>query len=89
VAYADPLLSAAGLQGDRIGDAAAFFGLSHGQLHLLVCACHHGGTVEPSAAAEYVRALARVAATPARTALVTGFAVSMGLATILAFVTLF
>jgi hypothetical protein len=84
VAYADPVLRVAGLQGDRIGDAAAFFGLSHGQLHLLVCSCHHGGTVEPSAAAEYVRALARGAAAPTTAALVTGFAVSAGLATILA-----
>ena len=37
VAYDDPLLRAAGLRGDTIGDAAEFFGLSHAQLHYLVC----------------------------------------------------
>src|SRR5688500_15401802 len=59
VAYADPVLRAAGLQGDRIGDAAAFFGLSHGQLHLLVCSCHHGRTVERLTMAAHPRGLAR------------------------------
>jgi hypothetical protein len=31
VAYADPVLRAAGLRGDTIGDAAGFFGLSQAQ----------------------------------------------------------
>ena len=48
VAYEDPLLRAAGLRGDTIGDAADFFGLSHAQLHHLVCYCHHGSTMSPS-----------------------------------------
>jgi hypothetical protein len=57
VAYADPVLRAAGLRGDTIGDAAAFFGLSHAQLHHLVCSCHHGLTLEPPATAAEVHAL--------------------------------
>src|SRR3954453_7484766 len=59
VAYADPVLRAAGLAGDTVGDAAAFFGLSHGQLHDLLCFCHHGETVSASTAASQVRAFAR------------------------------
>ena len=57
VAYEDPVLRAAGLGGDTIGDAAAFFGLSHAQLHHLVCYCHHGLTLDPRATAAEVRAL--------------------------------
>jgi hypothetical protein len=49
VAFADPVLRVGGLQGDRIGDAAEFFGLSHRQLHRLVCSCHHGATLAPFA----------------------------------------
>jgi len=59
VAYADPVLRAAGLAGDTVGDAAGFFGLSHGQLHDLLCFCHHGGTVAASTAASQVRTFAR------------------------------
>ena len=57
VAYADPVLRAAGLGGDTIGDAAAFFGLSHAQLHHLVCGCRHGLTLEPPVTAVELRAL--------------------------------
>jgi hypothetical protein len=57
VAYEDPMLRAAGLRGDTIGDAAAFFGLSHAQLHHLVCYCHYGLTMDPQATAAQVRAL--------------------------------
>jgi hypothetical protein len=57
VAYADPVLRAAGLRGDTIGAAAAFFGLSHAQLHHLVCYCHYGLTMDPQATAAQVRAL--------------------------------
>jgi hypothetical protein len=59
VAYTDPMLRAAGLQGDRVGDAAEFFGLSHWQLHHLVCSCHHGRTVERLPMAAHLRGLAR------------------------------
>jgi hypothetical protein len=57
VAYEDPVLRAAGLRGDTIGDAAEFFGLSHAQLHHLVCYCHYGLTMDPQAAAAQVRGL--------------------------------
>ena len=59
VAYEDPLLRAAGLRGDTIGDAAEFFELSHAQLHHLVCFCHHGLTMDPQATAAEVRGLTR------------------------------
>jgi hypothetical protein len=59
VAYEDPVLRAAGLRGDTVGDAAAFFGLSHAQLHHLVCCCHHGLTMDPRATAAEVRAVTR------------------------------
>src|SRR3954470_1643783 len=55
VAYADPVLRAAGLE----GDAAEFFDLSHEQLHDLLCFCHHGGTVSASTESAQVRAFAR------------------------------
>jgi hypothetical protein len=57
VAYADPVLRAAGLGGDTIGAAAAFFGLSQAQLHHLVCGCRHGPTLEPQVTAAELRAL--------------------------------
>jgi hypothetical protein len=57
VAYQDPVLRAAGLRGDTIGDAAVFFGLSHAQLHHLVCSCQHGPTLEPQVTAVELRAL--------------------------------
>jgi hypothetical protein len=59
VAYADPVLRAAGLEGDTVGDAAEFFDLSHEQLNDLLCFCHHGGTVSASTASAQVRAFAR------------------------------
>jgi hypothetical protein len=59
VAHEDPVLRAAGLRGDTIGDAAAFFGLSHAQLHHLVCYCHHGLTMDPQVTAAEVCALTR------------------------------
>ncbi|WP_168879013.1 hypothetical protein [Rhizobium sp. P28RR-XV] len=57
VAFADPVLRAAGLAGDSYGEIRQFFGLSHNQLHRLVCYCHFGATVNASAAAKNVRAL--------------------------------
>jgi hypothetical protein len=47
VAYADPVLRAAGLAGDTIGDAVEFFGLSRAKLHDVLCYCHHGLTMDP------------------------------------------
>jgi hypothetical protein len=59
VAFEDPVLRAEGLRGDRVGDAVEFFGLSHGQLHLMVCYCHQGRTISPLAMAARLRSIAR------------------------------
>ena len=58
VAFDDPVLRSAGLASDRFGEVARFFGLSHWQLHDVVCNCHFGETV----AAEVVAARVRLAA---------------------------
>ena len=50
---------AAGLRGDRVGDAVEFFDLSHGEVHRLVCYCHHGRTVSSGTVAARVRMMAR------------------------------
>jgi hypothetical protein len=59
VAFEDPMLRAAGLRGDRVGDAVGFFELSHGEVHRLVCYCHHGQTVLPGTVAARVRMIAQ------------------------------
>ena len=58
VAYADPVLRAAGLEGDTLGDAMRFFGMSQHEAHRVVCYCMHGRTVEGRAAASVVRSIA-------------------------------
>ena len=58
VAFADSVLRAAGLPGDTYGEARRFFELTHGQLHDIVCHCHHGATVRAGTAARRVRAAA-------------------------------
>jgi hypothetical protein len=55
VAFEDPVLRSAGLTSDRFGEVAHFFGLSHWQLHDLVCNCHFGETVAAEAVAARVR----------------------------------
>ena len=55
VAFEDPVLRSAGLTSDRFGDVARFFGLSHWQLHEVVCNCHFGETVAAEAVATRVR----------------------------------
>lgn len=57
VAFEDPILRSAGLTSDRLGDAARFFGLSHWQLHEVVCNCHFGETVSARVVAARVRRL--------------------------------
>lgn len=57
VAFADPVLRAAELNDDTYGEIRQFFGLSHNQLHELVCYCHFGATINASVAAHSVRAL--------------------------------
>ena len=56
VAFEDPVLRAEGLESDRYGDALNFFELSNGELHDIVCYCHHGPTMAPRAVATRVRA---------------------------------
>ena len=58
VAFQDPVLHAEGLQSDRYGDALKFFKLSDGELHHIVCYCHHGPTMAPRAVATRVRSAA-------------------------------
>jgi hypothetical protein len=65
VAFADPVLRAEGLRGDRVGDAVDFFRLSESDVHRLVCYCHHGRTVAAGAVAARVRVMARRAELPA------------------------
>jgi hypothetical protein len=57
VAFEDPVLRSAGLTSDRFGEVARFFGLSHWQLHEVVCNCHFGDTVAAEAVAARVRRL--------------------------------
>jgi hypothetical protein len=58
VAFEDPVLRSAGLTSDRFGEVARFFGLSHWQLHDVVCNCHFGETVAAETVAVRVRCLA-------------------------------
>src|SRR5262245_25760890 len=58
VAYADPVLRAAGLEGDTLGDAMRFFEMSEYEAHRVVCYCMHGRTVEGRRAANVVRSIA-------------------------------
>ena len=58
VAYNDPVLRAAGLNSDRLGDAMRFFELSEHEAHRVLCYCMHGRTVEGGAAASVVRSIA-------------------------------
>jgi hypothetical protein len=57
VAFEDPVLRSAGLTSDKFGEVARFFGLSHWQLHEVVCNCHFGETVASEAVAARVRRL--------------------------------
>jgi hypothetical protein len=55
VAFEDPVLRSAGLASDRFGEVAQFFGLSHRQLHDMVCSCLFGETVAAEVVAARVR----------------------------------
>jgi hypothetical protein len=55
IAFADPVLRAAGLEGDTYGDAKRFFEISDWQLHEVVCYCHFGDSMKASTAARVVR----------------------------------
>jgi hypothetical protein len=58
IAYNDPVLRAAGLKSDTLGDAMRFFELSEHEAHDVVCYCMHGRTIEGRAASRAVRAIA-------------------------------
>jgi hypothetical protein len=58
VAYADPALRRAGLDSDRFGDGAAFFGLSRFQAHRVLCSCGYIGTMRAAEVARRIRAIA-------------------------------
>ena len=59
VAYADPVLRTEGLASDKLGDAIAFFELSDGQVHRLLCSCMYGVRMEAGTAARQIRKMAR------------------------------
>ena len=58
VAFADPVLRAAGLAGDTFGDATDFFELSWGEAHELLCDCHYYGRMDGETVARRVRGAA-------------------------------
>ena len=58
VAFADPALRAAGLDGDTFAAACAFFGLAPNQCHRVLCGCGAARAHDGPAAAATVRRLA-------------------------------
>ena len=64
VAFADPVLRAAGLQNDSYGAAKKFFDVSDWELHRVVCYCHYGAAVAAGDAARAVRMIASFTALP-------------------------
>lgn len=58
LANADPLFRSLGLNGDRIGEGQAFFGLNESQTHRLLCSCLHGEAMRAGEAARLVRSIA-------------------------------
>lgn len=58
VAYADPVLRAAGLTGDTLGEALAFFDLSERQAHALLCSCMNGWSMSAERTAARIRRMA-------------------------------
>ncbi|ATU94598.1 hypothetical protein [Phyllobacterium zundukense] len=55
VAFADPVLRAAGLENDSYGEAKRFFELTDHQLHRVICYCHFGETLSAATAAHHIR----------------------------------
>ncbi|MBY5807037.1 hypothetical protein ACCS70_06080 [Rhizobium ruizarguesonis] len=58
VAFADPMLRAAGMESDSYGEAIRFFDLSDEELHGLVCFCHFGERVSAATVARRLRKMA-------------------------------
>jgi hypothetical protein len=59
VAFQDPVLRSEGLTGDRLGDAQAFFGLSDGEAHYLLCDCHYNGSMTSVMVAARLRSVSQ------------------------------
>jgi hypothetical protein len=59
LAYADPLLRAAGLDGDTVRHAEAFFGLNARQTHYVLCDCHYLGSMGAGRVARRIDVLAQ------------------------------
>jgi hypothetical protein len=59
VAAADPALREAGLHGDTLGDAQAFFDLSDAEAHRLLCDCHFVGQMTAGRVARRIRGVAK------------------------------
>jgi hypothetical protein len=59
IAYQDPELRRQGLDGDRLGQAMTFFGLSMREAHDVFCDCHYTGMITPNKVALRARSLAR------------------------------
>ena len=57
LAFADPVLRRAGLDSDRYGDGAGFFGLSRAEAHRVLCSCGYVGTMWAGEVAHRIRAL--------------------------------
>jgi hypothetical protein len=57
VAFADPVLRADGLKGDSYAEGRAYFDLSHGDMHRLLCRCHIGATEASTRTAARLRRL--------------------------------
>ncbi len=58
LAFADPVLREAGLEGDHYGQAVSFFELSEREAPRLFCSCMHGGTVTSEELSSDLRHLA-------------------------------
>ncbi len=58
VAFADPVLRAAGLGSDTLGDAMLFFDMSERQAHRLLCSCMNGWSISADRTAAQIRRIA-------------------------------
>ncbi|WP_293858613.1 hypothetical protein [uncultured Alsobacter sp.] len=58
VAFADPMLRAEGLAGDRLGDAMTFFEISEDDAHRLMCSCMNGWSMASGKVGKSVRRIA-------------------------------
>jgi hypothetical protein len=78
VAYADPVLRAAGLRGDTLGDGMLFFDLSERQAHRLLCSCMNGFSISSERAAIQIRRIANPDLRLRAAAWATGAAAAVG-----------